>query len=96
MKVKDKRLTRNAAKCNKCGDTVESLDGHHFVRCSCKAIAVDGGLEYARFTGEIEDCADLCEYEEYERDEYFWETKIREEEENRLAHDRLTSEGGNI
>ena len=41
--------------CNKCKDIIESKDIHHFVWCLCGAIFVDGGDEYCRYGGEIED-----------------------------------------
>jgi hypothetical protein len=42
------RLIRNAARCRKCGDEIESKYRHHFVSCRCGAIAVDGGHHYVR------------------------------------------------
>lgn len=44
-KQKDKR---NRARCMSCGDTIESLSRHDFVRCKCGRIAVDGGNSYRR------------------------------------------------
>ena len=41
--------------CNKCKDIIESKHVHDFVECKCGAIFVDGGDEYCRFGGEIED-----------------------------------------
>ncbi len=43
-----KTLTRNAAHCSRCNDIIESKHRHDFVWCSCKALAVDGGLAYAK------------------------------------------------
>ena len=45
-------LIRNAAKCKRCGDIVESKTPYHFVQCTCKLLAVDGGLTGARVIGE--------------------------------------------
>lgn len=42
-------------KCNKCGDIIESKSLHDFVPCKCGAIFVDGGAEYLRFGGAMED-----------------------------------------
>lgn len=42
------RLIHNRAKCLLCGDVIESVRTHDFVRCSCGALAVDGGTAYAR------------------------------------------------
>lgn len=59
-----KRLIRNAVKCNCCGDIIESKFVHDIQECSCKTIAVDGGLEYCKVSGCFGDWEDLCEYEE--------------------------------
>lgn len=42
------KLTRNAAQCRLCGDTVESTNGHDAKVCSCGALIVDGGLSMIR------------------------------------------------
>ena len=39
---------RNRAKCRICGDEIESISCHHFVKCSCGEIYVDGGRDYWR------------------------------------------------
>ncbi|WP_073132855.1 DUF7695 domain-containing protein [Chryseolinea serpens] len=44
-------LIRNAAKCKRCGDVVESKRSYHFAQCTCKLLAVDGGLTGARVIG---------------------------------------------
>lgn len=56
-----RRITRNAAMCRRCGDTVESKYQHHFASCSCGALAVDGGLAYLRRLGSVDDCIELSE-----------------------------------
>jgi len=38
----------NAARCLGCGDVVRSRNRHDYVRCSCGAVAVDGGSWYAK------------------------------------------------
>jgi ribosomal protein L37AE/L43A len=60
------RLLINAAKCRKCGDTIVSRHRHDFVRCKCGAIAIDGGLDYARAVGNFNDFQFITEYEEGE------------------------------
>lgn len=62
-----RRLTRNAARCDGCGDTIESRHRHDFRTCSCGSLSVDGGLDYQRvlFMPEVP-FTDLCEYEEVE------------------------------
>ena len=42
------KITRNAARCKKCGDLLESVHRHDYKECSCGAIMVDGGLDYIR------------------------------------------------
>lgn len=59
-----KRLKRNAIKCNCCGDIIESKFVHDIHECSCKSVAIDGGLEYCKVSGCYGDWEDLCEYEE--------------------------------
>lgn len=46
---------RNRAKCRKCGDIIWSRDRHHYVRCKCGAISLDGGYDYIRRTGAPRD-----------------------------------------
>ena len=57
-------ITRNAAKCAKCGTVVESKHVHDFVPCECGAIFVDGGTDYLRRGGYLEDIIDLSEYDD--------------------------------
>lgn len=59
-------LTANKARCRRCGDVIESTSVHDFVQCSCGAIFVDGGLEYARRGGFPEDFEDLSEWKHVE------------------------------
>jgi hypothetical protein len=49
----------NQIKCNKCGDTPFSRNRHDFRYCKCGAVAVDGGQEYLRRVGEIEDWEEI-------------------------------------
>lgn len=55
-------LLRNRARCRRYGEVIESRHRHDFVFCSCNAIFVDGGLDYARRGGSHEDIEDLSEY----------------------------------
>ena len=50
---------RNAIRCKKCRDEIESHYGHDFKFCKCGAVAVDGGKEYARRLGNFEDYEEL-------------------------------------
>ena len=54
-------IISNRIRCLKCGDVIESKTVHDFVQCSCGACAVDGGTDYLRRCGELEDWEDLSE-----------------------------------
>ena len=41
-------------KCTECGDVIQSMYRHDFVRCSCGATFVDGGDAYTRCGGKFE------------------------------------------
>ena len=64
--MSEKKLIRNAIKCNYCGDVIESKHTHDFKWCSCETVFIDGGLEYSRrgFKNSQDDFTDMCEYEE--------------------------------
>jgi hypothetical protein len=57
------RIIRNAVRCKKCGDVIESKSTHDLVKCSCGACAVDGGRELLRRLGAEDDCEELSEFE---------------------------------
>lgn len=57
------KIKRNAARCKRCGEVIESKHVHDYVRCHCGAIAVDGGLDYLRRIGRVADAEDLSEYD---------------------------------
>lgn len=63
----DPVLVRNAVRCLKCRDVIESKHRHDFVPCSCGNISVDGGLEYLRRVGTLKDYEDLSEYLDKEK-----------------------------
>ena len=55
----------NKCQCARCLDIIESRSRHAFVWCGCGAIFTDGGTEYIRRGGEIENIIDMSEtYEE--------------------------------
>lgn len=58
------KIIRNAIKCNKCGEIIESESVHDFKFCSCGACAVDGGHEYLRRCGALENWTELSEFRE--------------------------------
>ena len=45
---KRRKIKRNAIKCLKCGDIIESKYRHDFKMCSCESCFVDGGHDYVR------------------------------------------------
>lgn len=58
------KIKVNKAKCLKCGDIIESKHRHDFVFCKCESVAVDGGKDYLRRLGNLEDMEDMSEFEE--------------------------------
>ena len=56
------KIILNGAKCLKCNDVIYSRNRHDFKYCSCKAIAVDGGLAYLRRLGEPTDLQEASAY----------------------------------
>lgn len=57
--IESHMIVQNAAMCMKCEDLIVSKHRHDFVSCKCGAIFVDGGQEYLRRGGELEQFADL-------------------------------------
>jgi hypothetical protein len=51
---------KNAVYCKKCKQTIESKHRHDFVSCACGNF-VDGGLDYLRRGGNLEDMVDISE-----------------------------------
>jgi len=49
------------AKCRKCSTIVESTHRHHLSMCECGSIFVDGGKDYLRRGGIIENIEDMSE-----------------------------------
>ena len=64
--MKVRKISKNIIRCKICGDIIESKSRHDFVTCSCGACAVDGGLDYLRRCGDIDNWDDLSEYKEIE------------------------------
>ena len=59
------KIIKNAAKCAKCGDEIESKYRHDFASCKCGAIFVDGGKDYIRRGAEnFDDIIEQSVYEE--------------------------------
>ena len=49
------QIIQNELECKKCGDIIYSAYRHDFKYCKCGSVAVDGGTDYLRRAGEIED-----------------------------------------
>lgn len=65
-----RKIIKNAIKCKKCGDVIESTSVHDFKFCSCGSVAVDGGHDYLRrsFKNSQDDFEELSEYIDVEDD----------------------------
>ena len=61
--ISNNKILVNKIQCKKCNDIIESKHVHDFKWCTCKSIAVDGGLEYLRRVGNLEDIIELSEFE---------------------------------
>lgn len=61
------KILKNAIRCKKCGDIIESKTVHNMVSCKCGCCSVDGGKQYIKriFTNSIEeDYEELSEFED--------------------------------
>lgn len=56
------KIKCNKAKCKACNEIIESTHRHDFVKCKCGSIAVDGGKEYIRRVGELNNVLEMSEY----------------------------------
>lgn len=55
------KIIVNKIRCKKCGDVIESTNVHDYKFCKCCAVAVDGGHDYLRRCGNVEDWEELSE-----------------------------------
>ena len=67
--MKNYRIIKNAIRCKKCGEEIESKTVHDFKWCSCHACAVDGGHDYLRRLGEPQDWESISICEEIENED---------------------------
>lgn len=58
-----RKIKSNKIRCRKCGEIIESVSVHDFKFCKCGAVAVDGGHEYLRRCGSLENFEEWSEYE---------------------------------
>lgn len=47
-------------KCKLCGSVIQSKHVHDMQKCSCGAIAIDGGSHYTKLTGELDNIEWCC------------------------------------
>lgn len=59
MEKKKQIIKGNKIKCKKCGNIIESKTTNDLKRCSCGAVAVDGGKEYLKRIGNDEEYEEL-------------------------------------
>jgi hypothetical protein len=57
-------ITSNKAKCLRCLEIIESKHRRDFVQCQCGAIFVDGGKDYLRRGGALENLEELSTFAE--------------------------------
>ena len=58
------KIITNKIRCKKCGDIIESKHVHDFKMCKCGAVGVDGGHDYLRRLGHLDDWEGLSEVAE--------------------------------
>ena len=56
---KKEEIISNKIKCKKCGDIIESTSTNDYKRCSCGAVAIDGGKDYLKRIGKEKDYIEL-------------------------------------
>jgi hypothetical protein len=61
MEKKKEVIISNKIKCKKCEDIIESKNTNDYKRCSCGAVAVDGGKDYLKRIGNEKDYEELSE-----------------------------------
>ena len=58
----------NKIRCKKCGEIIESTHRHDFKICKCGAVAVDGGHDYLRRSGDLDGYDELSVTEKLDID----------------------------
>ena len=58
---KKEEIISNKIKCKKCGDIIESKSTNDYKKCSCGAVAVDGGIDYLKRMSNEENYEELSE-----------------------------------
>ena len=57
------KIIKNCIRCKLCGDIIESTSTHDFKFCSCGKIAIDGGYNYLKRSGNPNDWEELSRFE---------------------------------
>lgn len=67
-------IKRNMIRCTQCGDIIESVHRHDFKYCKCGKVAVDGGKDYLKRSGDRENMIEMseCTEEEENKDGQEW------------------------
>jgi hypothetical protein len=70
LRYMSRRIVRNAVRCLRCDDIIESAHRHHFAWCAGSHVAVDGGRDYLRrvYTSE-NDWEEISEHEDLTAEE---------------------------
>lgn len=58
-----RKIIENKAQCKKCQDIIESKDTNDLKGCSCGSITVDGGLDYIKRLGNLDNIIELTKVE---------------------------------
>lgn len=61
MEKKKEVIISNKIKCKKCEDIIESKNTNDYKKCSCGAVAIDGGKDYLKRIGNEKDYEELSE-----------------------------------
>jgi len=62
MGIERDQIVLNQVMCNKCHDVITSEYRHDFVKCSCGNISVDGGNDYLRRVGNVDEYTEKSAY----------------------------------
>lgn len=68
----------NAIRCKKCNSIIKSRTIHDFVSCGCQAVAVDGGVDYLRRIGDIDEYEELSVFKKWSQERLDREKKKME------------------
>ena len=58
-KTEKTMIISNQVECLKCGDKPFSMSVHHTATCKCGSISVDGGQDYLKRSGDLDNYKDI-------------------------------------